>query len=99
MVARNCLRNWETSASDAAAAADTDTAAAAAAAAAADVSRVPMLPLPRPDSAALDVCSASLSPGGEAPHSYRDYIPVAAVPDAPTLIPGGREKSHLPAQE
>jgi hypothetical protein len=83
--------NWKTS--DAAAAADIDTAAAAAAAAAA-VLRMPMLPLPRLDSATSDVDSASRSPGGGAPRSCKDYIPVEAVPDAPTLIPGECEKSR-----
>jgi hypothetical protein len=96
MAARNRLRNSETSAGGAAAAAETDTAAAAAAA---DVLRVPMLPLPRPDSAASGACSASRSPGGGAPRNCRDCIPEEAVPDAPTLTPEGREKSHLPAGE
>jgi hypothetical protein len=95
MVARNRLLNSETPAGDAAAAAKTDTAAAAAAVA--DVLRVPMLLLPRPDSAASGACSASRSPGVGAPHNCRDCIPEEAVPDAPTLTLEGREKSNLPA--
>jgi hypothetical protein len=56
-----------------------------------------MLPLPQLDSAASNVDSASRSPGGGAPRSCKDYIPVEGVPAAPILIPGEHEKSHRPA--